>query len=284
MISDALRCRAAVIQIVKDYPADLGLWALGNTDWVFFTQLSTVLQPFNEYTKLVSEGRPVIGTVTGIYFELVEFFDKATRREGEYAQYDIRITNAVQAGKEKFEKYGGFIKETLIYYITSVLDPRIKCSIIQAEDADSDAKIKMVRNTLHKLYPLQHDSSSQATEPSTKSTLELRMLRKVHKDTTPVSEIDRYLDGPLIEWDGSDDPNWVLQWWKANSSLYPIMSRVARDYLPIPPAEVDCERLFSSSRDLLGLRRHSMAPETMKAVLLIRDKYRRTGAVAGLER
>jgi hypothetical protein len=57
---------------------------------------------------------------------------------------------------------------------------------------------------------------------------------------------------------------------------YPVMSRVARDYLPIPPAEVDCERLFSTSHDLLGLRRHTMTPETMKGVLLVRDWYRRS--------
>jgi hypothetical protein len=50
---------------------------------------------------------------------------------------------------------------------------------------------------------------------------------------------------------------------------YPIMSQVARDYLPIPPAEVDCERLFSSSRDLLGIRRHSITLETMKGLLLV---------------
>ena len=54
------------------------------------------------------------------------------------------------------------------------------------------------------------------------------------------------------------------------------MSQVARDYLPIPPAEVDCERLFSSSRDLLGIRRASLLPETMKALLLVRDQYRRS--------
>ena len=101
------------------------------------------------------------------------------------------------------------------------------------------------------------------------------MLQKIHKDATPVSKINRYLDGPLVDWDGSDDPNWVLQQWKANSLQYRIMSRVARDYLPIPPAEVDCERLFSSGRDLLGLRRHTMLPETMKALLLVRDQYRR---------
>lgn len=102
------------------------------------------------------------------------------------------------------------------------------------------------------------------------------MLRKIHKDATPVSEIDRYLDSPLVAWDGLEDPNWVLKWWKANSLQYPIMSQVARDYLPIPPAEVDCERLFSSGRDCLGLRRQSMLPETMKALMLVRDQYRRS--------
>ena len=72
---------------------------------------------------------------------MVEFFDQATRRDGKFAQYDDRIISALQAGKEKFEKYGDFIKETPIYYIASMLDPRLKCSLIQAKDSHADAKI-----------------------------------------------------------------------------------------------------------------------------------------------
>ena len=97
----------------------------------------------------------------------------------------------------------------------------------------------------------------------------------MHKDTTPVSNIDRYLDSPIVAWDGNEDPKWVLKWWKANAALYLTISQVARDYLSIPPAEVDVERLFSEGRDLLGLRRHSMSPETMKAVMFSRYEYRR---------
>jgi hypothetical protein len=130
MIGDALRCKLAVVQIVKDYLADLGPWGLVNTDWSFLSQLFAVLEPFHEYTKLVSEGRPTIGTIMGIYFEMVEFFDQATCRDGKFAQYDDRIISALQAGKEKFEKYGDFIEETPIYYIASMLDPRLKCSLI----------------------------------------------------------------------------------------------------------------------------------------------------------
>jgi hypothetical protein len=172
-----------------------------------------VLGLFHKYTKLVSKGRPTIGTVISVYFELVEFFNKATLRDSEFAQYNERIIKALKVGKEKFEKYSKLIADTLIYYIASVLDLRIKCSIIQSEDKHADAKIKMIWDTLYKLYLIQqcNRTSSQAVDLSTKSTLKLRMLRKVHKDSTPISKINRYLDGPLVDWDGLDDPNWLLR-------------------------------------------------------------------------
>jgi hypothetical protein len=95
MISDALQCKLVVVQIVKDYPANLGLWGLANTDWSFLSQLLAVLEPFHEYTKLVSKGRPTISTIMGIYFEMVEFFNQATHRDSKFAQYDDRIISAL---------------------------------------------------------------------------------------------------------------------------------------------------------------------------------------------
>ena len=68
---------------------------MGNLDWAFLEQLFAILRPFHEYTKLVSEGRPTIGTIISVYFELVEFFDKATHWDGDYAQYDMRIIKAI---------------------------------------------------------------------------------------------------------------------------------------------------------------------------------------------
>jgi hypothetical protein len=56
-----------------------------------------------------------------------------------------------------------------------------------------------------------------------------------------------------VDWDDSDDPEWGLQWWKANTLQFPIMSRVSSGYLAIPVSEIDVERLFSSSRDLVDL-------------------------------
>ena len=45
---------------------------------------------------------------------------------------------------------------------------------------------------------------------------------------------------------------WVLDWWAAHKHEYPLMFVVARDYLPIPGAEVDVKRLFNIRREILG--------------------------------
>ena len=49
------------------------------------------------------------------------------------------------------------------------------------------------------------------------------------------------------------------------------MFQVTRDYLPIPGAEVNVERLFNIAREILGLRRTSMSAETLRALVLLKD-------------
>jgi hypothetical protein len=50
------------------------------------------------------------------------------------------------------------------------------------------------------------------------------------------------------------------------------MAKAARDYLPIPSAELGIEREFSNARDVLGLRRHRLNAETMRWLMLLRGK------------
>jgi hypothetical protein len=90
------------------------------------------------------------------------------------------------------------------------------------------------------------------------------------ESTAFVSDVDRYLDSPTVDGDGTKDPNWVLNWWRDHEKEYLIMSQVARDYLPIQAAEVDVERLFSGGRDLIGLRRHSLTNKTMRVLMILK--------------
>ena len=56
---------------------------------------------------------------------------------------------------------------------------------------------------------------------------------------------------------------------------FPRIAAIARDYLPIPGAKIDVERLFNIARDILGLRRGAIKGETLRALMLIKDHLRR---------
>ena len=53
------------------------------------------------------------------------------------------------------------------------------------------------------------------------------------------------------------------------------MFEVARDYIVVAALEVDIERLFSSSRDMLGVRRWSLQAKTMRSLTLLKDDLKR---------
>jgi hypothetical protein len=63
-------------------------------------------------------------------------------------------------------------------------------------------------------------------------------------------------------------------WWKSHAEEYPRMSRAARDFLAVPIAGTTVERLFSSGRDLIGVRRHSLQADTMRMLVLLRNIHK----------
>ncbi|KAJ5292212.1 hypothetical protein N7478_001463 [Penicillium angulare] len=103
-------------------------------------------------------------------------------------------------------------------------------------------------------------------------------LRKVQPaQGSLTSDIDKYLDSQPVSWShhmiGDADEEWVLKWWRANEFNFPLMAKAARDYLAIPSAEVGIEREFSNARDVLGLRRHCLNAETMRWLMLLKERY-----------
>ena len=127
-----------------------------------------------------------------------------------------------------------------LYYVASLLDPRIKSC--EVDHPRPTAMSETMWRTLRKVQPCKEAS---------------------------LSDIDKYLDSPPVNWShhmiGDADAEWVLKWWKANAFNFPLMAKAARDYLPIPSAEVGIEREFSIARDVLGLRRHRLNAETAMA-------------------
>ena len=239
-----------------------------------------MLKPFNKFTKHVSLGRPTITTSTSVYFSLSKLLKQAGNREGPYAEFPLAITRAVHGSLKRFDKYFTAMDRNITYYIASILDPRIKGAWIKKHHDDGEGKLKEVQETIHKIYLSNAPISKPNTTPlniDNEDSISIlqELISDVNQDNDQalrISDVDRYFNSPNIggDPDGIDDPDWVLNWWKAHEKEYPIMSQVAQDYLPIAAAEVDVERLFSTGRDLIGLRRHSLSEETMKALMIMK--------------
>lgn len=84
------------------------------------------------------------------------------------------------------------------------------------------------------------------------------MLKKLRARDPPLSDIDKYFDTPPISVADTTGENWLCNWWKMHKGEYPQMAAAARDYLAIPASEVAVERVFSTARDVLGIRRYSL--------------------------
>jgi hypothetical protein len=87
------------------------------------------------------------------------------------------------------------------------------------------------------------------------------------------SELDRYLCGEcephskFVEFD-------ILNWWKVNSSRYPILASIAREVLAIPVSTVASESAFSAGGRVLGLHRSNLTPKIVETLVCTQDWLR----------
>lgn len=98
-------------------------------------------------------------------------------------------------------------------------------------------------------------------------------------------ELKFYLESPL---DSTSD---VVAWWgvsttsflpmeyitdvlQKHSTQYPVLSRMARDYLPIQGSATPSERAFSNASLTDDKQRNQLAPETFEALQNLKSVYR----------
>ncbi|CAD6211034.1 GSCOCG00010951001-RA-CDS, partial [Cotesia congregata] len=66
-----------------------------------------------------------------------------------------------------------------------------------------------------------------------------------------------------------------IQWWKKESIKYPLLSMMARRYLPIPSTSVESERLFSTAGDIVTEKRNSLSPDNVARLLFLNKNLTR---------
>ena len=168
------------------------------------------------------------------------------------------------------------------------MDPRFKLLPF----VSSDYRAEVQENIKQQAIALTNSESSteaidkQAAGPSTSGSGPASKKRKYHDETWSVilgpmfskeskgkddndisasdtqeqavdKEFQKYLAEDLISID--DNP---LKWWKSNQFHFPILAKVAKLFLCIPATSVLCERLFSTSGNIITPKQASLEPNT----------------------
>ena len=79
------------------------------------------------------------------------------------------------------------------------------------------------------------------------------------------TELSRYLEEP------TDEETEPLIWWHAHSNEFPVLSKMARDYLIIQATSVASEQAFSIAGNTITKTRNRLLPEMARACLCLKS-------------
>ncbi|KZV33945.1 zinc finger BED domain-containing protein RICESLEEPER 1-like, partial [Dorcoceras hygrometricum] len=65
----------------------------------------------------------------------------------------------------------------------------------------------------------------------------------------------------------------ILEWWKVNSQLYPILATTARDILPVQASSVAFESPFSMWGRIIGDQRTNLNADTFSMLTCLQDWF-----------
>ena len=65
----------------------------------------------------------------------------------------------------------------------------------------------------------------------------------------------------------------ILSWWKNNQGKYPILAKIARDFLAIPVSTVASESAFSTGGRHLSPHRSRLHPSTVEALVCTQNWF-----------
>ena len=253
---------------------------------------SRVFKTFYKATKILS----------GVYYPtsslVIKFILLITDKIAK-SREDSILGHAVALMEEKFIKYFSSISH--VYCFAIIFDPTKKLPGLQIGmegigeclDLDYSEAFAHVKEELFHVFHMYHDkfSSSVRSEASQqmqqgKTNLASHLWKKLkckfsssssQSQTTPkwnsVSELNHYLkhDFANIDPDLSSGKIDLLEWWKNNKWIFPVLSHFARDVLLVPVSTVSLEATFSMAGRIIEERRSSLTPKMVEAITCAKD-------------
>lgn len=182
------------------------------------------------------------------------------------------LKNAAEEMAIKARNYNNQVCN-IFTYMTAILDPRIKGELIpeslSSENYLEEARTHFMRNYSTSHFPsMTSGYSAQEVEDGGSVSFAEEIARKKRRASmsSATDELTQYLSEPP-----APIPIDVLEWWKVNSTRYPRLSVMARDFLTVQATSVAPEDLFCSIGDEIEKQRFCMPHDSAQALLCIKS-------------
>lgn len=256
--------------VIRKYEETLGnRMPLSTTEKNVVGIMHQYLEPFYKTTTNICTSKvPTIGLVLFFMDHISEKI--AVCRESRHSPDWLK--NAAEDMAIKARNYNTQVCN-IFTYMTAILDPRIKGELIpenlSSENYLEEARTHFMRNYSTSHFPsLTSGYSAQEIEDGGGVSFAEEIARKKRRASmSPATdELTQYLSEPP-----APIPTDVLEWWKVNSTRYPRLSVMARDFLTVQATSVAPEDLFCRKGDEIEKQRFSMPHESAQALLCIRS-------------
>ncbi|XP_071852987.1 zinc finger BED domain-containing protein 4-like [Apostichopus japonicus] len=258
---------------IAEYASLYDIPVMTTSQWNLARALVVSLRRFEELTRKASESASsssmVIPSVTMLQRSLAKHTDD---------QGIKTLTTAMYASlNRRFDD----MENNKILVLATFLDPHYKCVFFKVADTRAKAsdwlreessllttKVDVIETQEEQPHPRAVDTFDDEFDQflQEKGAMAPQAAQGQHIG----QEIGLFLADPLQERSGNP-----LQWWKFNCHRFPLLAKLARKYLCVPPSSVPSERLFSEAGDLYEEKRNRLDPAKAEMILFIRGNLPR---------
>lgn len=257
--------------IIRKYEELLGRLLLNSAEKNAINLMHAYLEPFYKTTNDICTNKlPTVGLVL-FFMDHISETVTACRESRHSPDWLKKAANDMAT---KVRSYNDQVSN-IFTYMTAILDPRIKIELIpenlNLENYLEEARSHFVRNYSASHFTLMNTSygSTQELEDGGSNMSfaeEIARKRRRASMGNSTDELTQYLSEPT-----APIPIDVLEWWKVNSTRYPRLSIMARDFLAVQATSMEPEDLFCSKGDEVERTKQSLPHASIRETLCVRS-------------
>lgn len=247
---------------MKEIYNKLNQTKLSEDEWNLISEFKDFLELFEQATNFISGNK--YSTIS-VLFKITNILYYETK---DYKTNNITIKNAALKMFDYFDKYWGELK--LSGLIATFLDPRFKNDILNTYSGVKDqiSTLYSYYNSIHNFS--QNQKVNEKRSKYSKLNLNISLNDQEILNDNNFKEIELYINHIFSKTINIDDFD-LLQWWKLHSQDFPILSKIARNYLAIQSSSVLSENLFSGAGNTITESRNRLSPDTSRAVVCLKS-------------